>query len=169
VSASSDRVVVIGAGASSLVLELVAAGYRRIQAIDISAAALEQLRGRLGADADAVEFVCSDVRTIEFEDPVDVWHDRATFHFLTNPDDRAAYAARATAAVRPGGHLLIATFAPSGPDQCSGLPVMRFSAEALAAEFSDGFEPTGSFEHEHLTPWGASQAFVHLTLRRVVP
>lgn len=165
-SACSDRVAVIGAGASSLVIELVAAGYRNIQAVDISAAALEQLRGRLGASSDAVVLIHSDVRTIEFESPVDVWHDRATFHFLTDPDDRAAYAARARAAVRPGGHLLIATFAPNGPDRCSGLPVMRFSAEALAAEFAEGFEPIDSFEHEHVTPWGASQAFVHLTMRR---
>jgi hypothetical protein len=165
VSAPTDRVAVIGAGASTLVIELVAHGYRSIEAVDIAAPALDRLRQRLGADTGALSTTCADVRQLSFDEPVAVWHDRATFHFLTDPDDQAAYARRAEAAVAPGGWLVMAAFAPAGPDRCSGLPVAGHSASSLAAALP-GFDMTESFERAHLTPWGTPQLFTHALMRR---
>ena len=166
VSAPADRIVVIGAGASALILELVEHGYDSIDALDISVAALGQLRTLLGERAGAVRFVHSDVRTVEFDAPVDVWHDRATFHFLTDPADQMAYAARAAVAVRPGGHLVIAVFSLTGPEQCSGLRVVRYSADTLGAVFDADFTLVEASEYDHVTPWGDTQPFVQLVLQR---
>lgn len=166
VSVPSDRVAVIGAGASTLILDLVGLGYRSIDAVDISAAALAQLRQQLGASADNVRFVCSDVRDVAFDSPVDVWHDRATFHFLTDALDQQTYVRMAANAVRAGGHLVIATFAEDGPAQCSGLNVSRYSIDRLASVFASDFDVVESMRHDHVTPAGATQPFVHLLLSR---
>jgi SAM-dependent methyltransferase len=160
-----DRVAVIGAGVSALAVELARTGDRRVVAVDISAAALDALRATLGPDAGAVEYVVADVRALRLAEPVDVWHDRATLHFLTDESDQAAYAARARAAVRAGGHLVSAQFAPGGPEQCSGLPVARHDAASLARLLT-GFRLVESFETDHTTPWGATQRFLHTVLRR---
>ena len=165
VSAPADRLVVIGAGASSLVLDLVDAGYQTIEAVDISAAALDQLRERLGHRTGTVRLTRADALEVDHDTPVVVWHDRAVFHFLTDPADQAAYARRAAGAVEPAGWLVIATFSPAGPEQCSGLRVARHSAESLAAVFGE-FELVESFERDHETPWGASQRFTHALMRR---
>ncbi len=156
-----SHVAVLGAGASILVTDLIAAGYRSIEAIDISSAALARLAAELGDDAEIVACRVADVRTVAFERPVDVWHDRAVFHFLTSVGDQAAYAANASMAVRAGGVLIIATFAPDGPEQCSGLPVARHSAASLQAAFGAAFDLTESFERDHRTPWGSVQRFTH--------
>ena len=166
VSTPSSHVAVIGAGVSALVLSLANAGYRHISAVDISAAALEQLQRSLGGVADNVEYVCADVRTVRFDTPVDVWHDRATFHFLTDAADRRMYADRLGEAVSTGGSALIATFALDGPEQCSGLPVQRYSVSGLHAEFADRFDLVDSWGAQHVTPWGATQSFTHVVLRR---
>jgi 2-polyprenyl-3-methyl-5-hydroxy-6-metoxy-1,4-benzoquinol methylase len=166
VSALTDRIAVVGAGASTLVGDLVRAGYQHIEAIDISELALDQLRVQLGSVAPKVVMRACDVRDLTFAEPVDVWHDRAVFHFLTDVDDQAAYATRAADAVRPDGHLLIATFALNGPEQCSGLPVQRYGAASLAAVFDAHFELVESFDDVHVTPWRADQPFVHATFRR---
>ena len=156
----------MGAGTSALILDLLKHGYQSIDAVDVSAAALEQLARLLGSDADKVRRVCADVREVRFDGPVDVWHDRATFHFLTSPEDQAAYVQRVSEAVAPGGHVVLATFSEAGPEQCSGLPVARHSVAALCEIFGEAFELVDSFESEHLTPWGAPQAFTHVLLRR---
>ena len=156
----------MGAGVSALLLELVADGYQSIDAVDLSAAALDALRLRLGAAASAVRFVRADIRNVELSEPVDVWHDRATFHFLTEPADQQRYVRRVEASVAPGGHLVIATFAPDGPEQCSGLPVARHSAAALAALFAEQFELVESLHQVHVTPWGAPQPFTHVLMAR---
>lgn len=166
VSVPSSRVAVIGAGASALVLDLVEHGYRSIEAVDLSTAALDQLGERLGNAAGVVRFVCADVLDVRFDGQVDVWHDRATFHFLTDPHDQAAYANRAAVAVRPGGHLVIATFAANGPEQCSGLPVARHSAAALSMRFAESFDQIEAFVHDHVTPWGDLQPFTYTIFRR---
>lgn len=163
-------VVSVGAGASPLVGVLVGEGCR-VVAVDIAEAALRTLTRRL-PDADEwiasgrLRLIVSDVRDLQLDEPVDVWHDRAVFHFLVEPSDQQAYAAAAARAVRPGGHLVIATFAPSGPTSCSGLPVARHDADSLAAVFSPQFQLIESFEADHLTPWGAEQRFVHAVLAR---
>jgi SAM-dependent methyltransferase len=166
VSALSDRIAVVGAGASTLVGDLVRDGYQHIEAIDISGAALDQLREQLGNGASRVVMRACDVRYLTFAEPVDVWHDRAVFHFLTDVEDQVAYATRAAGAVRPSGHLLIATFALEGPEQCSGLPVQRHDAASLVAVFGEYFELVESFDDVHVTPSGADQPFVHATFLR---
>ncbi len=103
---------------------------------------------------------------VVFDDPIDVWHDRATFHFLIDPVDQAEYANRATAAVRPGGHLIVATFSEAGPEHCSGLPVARHSAATLSMRFADGFDQIDAFGHDHLTPSGVVQPFTYAVFRR---
>jgi 2-polyprenyl-3-methyl-5-hydroxy-6-metoxy-1,4-benzoquinol methylase len=164
VTVPSDRVAIVGAGMSQLVVDLVRDGYQDIEAIDISQAALDGLEAIVGPGT--VVCRCVDVRTVEFAQPVSVWHDRAVFHFLTDSADQAAYAARAAAAVCPGGHLLVATFALDGPEQCSGLPVQRHDEASLTAVFGASFELIEASRHTHLTPWGAQQRFIHTTFRR---
>ncbi len=156
----------MGAGASALVLDLVRRGYQSLDAVDLSAAALDQLVGLLGADAENVRCVCADVREARFDGPIDVWHDRAMFHFLTSSVDQAMYAQGLREAVRPGGHAVFATFSERGPEQCSGLPVARHSAATLSDLFAESFEMIDTFERDHTTPWGAPQAFTHALLRR---
>jgi SAM-dependent methyltransferase len=154
----------MGAGTSSLVPALLADG-RAVIAVDISPAALTQLRDATG-DHPALSTVVADARAFVPDVPVDAWHDRAVFHFLVDEEDRAAYVRCVTAGVRHGGHLLIATFAPHGPETCSGLPVRRHDADQLTATFADGFDPVESATVDHLTPWGAVQPFTQLLLRR---
>lgn len=156
----------MGAGASTLVRELVAHGYLHIEAVDHSQVALDQLRGLLGDASSAVRFTCADVRSVELEAPVRVWHDRATFHFLTLPADQALYAVRAAVGVEPGGFLVMATFSETGPQLCSGLSVANHNAASLAAVFAGGFQLVESFERLHYTPWGAPQSFTHALLIR---
>jgi SAM-dependent methyltransferase len=166
VTVPSDRVALIGVGASSLVLDLVECGYRSIDAVDLSANALAQLKNRLGKSVAGVRFVASDVRDVHFDGQVDLWHDRATLHFLTEYLDQARYAARAAEAVRKGGHLIVATFGADGPEQCSGLPVTRHTAESLRQVFAESFALQDSFDVVHTTPWGSTQAFTYAVLQR---
>lgn len=166
-AATGDHIAVVGAGASTLVQELVTKGYTNIEAIDISSQALGRLREALGdAGSGAVTLRQADVRSVEFEELLDLWHDRATFHFLIDPDDRRRYAEQAAKAVRSGGHLVMATFGPEGPEMCSGLPVQRNSSAELATTFGPAFELVDAFERVHHTPSAASQQFLHAVLRR---
>lgn len=165
-STPSDAVAVIGAGTSALIAELLDAGYRRIHAVDISPSALDRLRTSLGPGGTDVQLHQADVRELTLPEPVQVWHDRATFHFLVDPADRAEYVRRAAAAVPADGHLVMVAFASDGPEQCSGLDVRRYCAAALAAEVAPHFDVVDAFEREHHTPWGAPQSFVHVTARR---
>ncbi len=168
VSVPSDRVALIGVGASSLALDLVNRGYSSIDAVDLSAEALSQLKIRLGRDGDGVRFGLADAREVRFDEQVDLWHDRATLHFLNDAGDQAMYAARASEAVRPGGHLIVATFGANGPEQCSGLPVTRHTCESLEALFSGSFALRDSFDVVHTTPWGSTQAFTYAIFSRNV-
>ncbi len=161
VSAPSDRIVVVGAGRSTLIAELVADGWTGVTAVDISAAALQHLRELLGGNALRVRFVECDVTEFEPDEPVNLWHDRATFHFLVDPVDQVKYADRAAVAVQPGGHLVLAGFAPDGPEQCSGLPVARHTMDSLTAIFGESFELLEAGEVDHVTPWGSAQRFLH--------
>lgn len=157
-------IVTVGSGASNLVDHLLSLGHRVI-AVDLSAAALGALSARIGP-AEGLRLQVGDVRTLVVDEPVDAWHDRAMFHFLVDPADQQAYVSVAAAAVRPGGHVVLAGFGPEGPSQCSGLPVARHDAAALAALFGARFDLLESFEADHLTPWRATQRFVHALVRR---
>lgn len=127
--------------------------------LDISAAALARARERLGVRAHQVQWIEADV-TAEWPVPVvDIWHDRAVFHFLTDPADRLRYRARLDQAVHPGGAVVLATFAPDGPEKCSGLPVMRYSPDALQAELGSGYRLLEAVRETHQTPFGATQEF----------
>lgn len=165
--ASSAHVVDAGGGASTLVDSLLARGFARVTVVDLSSLALERARARLGDAARAVEWRVGDVTTRLFDEAsVDLWHDRAVLHFLTEPEARAAYVARVGACVRPGGFVILASFGPRGPERCSGLPVLRQSAGELAATLGPGFELVAQADEEHTTPAGARQAFSYALCQR---
>jgi ubiquinone/menaquinone biosynthesis C-methylase UbiE len=163
-----SRIFDVGAGASTLVDGLVSAGYRHVTVLDISAAALQIARQRLGPSAASVSWIEGDVLSVPLaHDTVDLWHDRAVFHFLTAATDRRRYVAQVRRTVRAGGFVLVATFAEDGPTSCSGLDVARYSPDALHAEFGPGFQLVESRREQHLTPWGAPQAFTYCLWRAV--
>ncbi len=158
----SAHVVDVGGGASSLVDDLLAGGMTDVSVLDISGAALDVARRRLGEQARRVHWIEGDITTVELEKAsIDVWHDRAVFHFLTHPSDRAAYVAQVRHAVRPGGRVIVAAFGPDGPLQCSGLPVVRYAPDALHAEFGGAFELLEHVKEDHHTPSGLVQHFVY--------
>ena len=162
----SSGIIDIGGGASRLVDCLVSQGYEDVTVLDLSPAALASARSRMGDTAERVTWIAADVTTWEPSRSYDVWHDRAAFHFLTLAKDQAAYVARLRRALRPGGHAIIGTFAPDGPERCSGLLVSRYDAAGLAATLGSGFELIDARRHEHVTPWGATQKFQFSTFRR---
>ncbi|MGH9159106.1 MAG: class I SAM-dependent methyltransferase [Vicinamibacteraceae bacterium] len=156
----------VGGGDSRLVDHLLARGAACVAVLDISRAALERARHRLGGDASRVRWLVADVTGDWQVQPVDIWHDRAVFHFLTEAGDRARYLAHLRQAVPIGGHVIIATFALDGPERCSGLPVARYSAETLAAQLGSGFALLETLNERHLTPAGTTQSFCWTLFRR---
>lgn len=163
---SDAAVVDIGAGASRFVDALVARGFTDLTALDMSEEGLARTRARLGPAAERVRFVVADVTLWTPERRYGFWHDRAAFHFLTEPQARAAYLDRLRRAVEPGGHALISTFAADGPERCSGLPVARYDPEDLAATIGPDFVLRDSRRVAHRTPWGAEQRFQASLFRR---
>ncbi|HQS41738.1 MULTISPECIES: class I SAM-dependent methyltransferase [unclassified Polaromonas] len=159
---TSARIVDVGGGAASLVDNLLADGMTNVSVLDISGAALNVARHRLGDQARRVRWIEGDITTVGLEkSSIDVWHDRAVFHFLTSAVDRAAYVAQVRHAVRPGGQVIVAAFGPNGPLQCSGLPVVRYAPDALHAEFGGAFELLEHVTEDHYTPSGLVQHFVY--------
>jgi 2-polyprenyl-3-methyl-5-hydroxy-6-metoxy-1,4-benzoquinol methylase len=152
----------VGGGESTLVDDLLARGYRNVSVLDVASTALDVAKERLGASADRVRWLCGDVTTIALpRHGYDVWHDRAVFHFLTDPQDRAAYVRQVARAVKPGGHVIVATFGPEGPTKCSGLDIVRYDPDALHDEFGTGFRLLKHLFELHQTPAGAIQQFVY--------
>jgi SAM-dependent methyltransferase len=165
---STDSCVLdVGGGASSLVDQLLARGVSCLAVLDLSATALARCRSRLGASASIPIWIEADVTGDWSLKPMDMWHDRAVFHFLTAPADRDRYRQRLLATLKPGGTAIIATFAPDGPEKCSGLPVQRYSPRTLAAELGDRFALVESASHVHTTPWGSTQSFQYSRLERL--
>lgn len=158
-------VVDIGGGASRLAGALKAAGHAHVAVVDLSAAALDAAKARLD-DAGGLDWIVADVTAWTPPRHYDVWHDRAAFHFLTSEADRRAYARALDAALRPGGAAIIGTFAPDGPETCSGLPVMRHDGASLQAVLGDGYALEAERRHAHKTPWGAVQRFQFSTFRK---
>ena len=160
-------IIDVGGGASTLVDDLLGEAYTDLSVLDLSASALSAAQQRLGERAQSVSWLQGDVTCIEF--PVhrfDVWHDRAVFHFLTEAADREAYVRQVMRAVRPGGHVIVATFAEDGPEKCSGLPVMRYRPGELHAEFGDAFLLVEHEKEAHHTPFGTVQQFVYCYCRK---
>ncbi|MFA7399142.1 MAG: class I SAM-dependent methyltransferase [Sideroxydans sp.] len=160
-------IIDVGGGASILVDELAAEGYTDLTVLDLSAAALSVAKQRLGEHADAVHWMEGDITRAEFPTHrFDIWHDRAVFHFLTDSADRNAYVERVMRSVRPGGHVIIATFGEDGPEKCSGLPVVRYKPESLHAEFGEAFLLVEHEKEAHHTPAGSVQQFVYCYCRK---
>jgi len=164
---SFGGVIDVGAGASTLADTLLGAGWSDVTVLDVSPNALALVSDRLREQQESASFIVSDVLSWEPERTYDAWHDRAVFHFLVRPDQREQYVATASRAVEPGGVLVLGTFAPDGPTQCSGLPTSRYDADALAAVFAPGFSLEHSEREEHVTPGGAVQPFTWVVLRRL--
>lgn len=157
----------VGSGASRLIDDLLALGYQRLTVLDISAAALEVSKQRLGVQATTVNWLVADITSVELPaQAYDVWHDRAVFHFLTEKADRAAYVERVRYSLKQGAYLLISCFAEQGPEKCSGLPVVRYNPQSLAAEFGAAFATKQQYEELHPTPFGTEQAFIYLVLQK---
>jgi len=161
-----QRAIDVGGGQSTLAAGLLDRGLTEVVVLDIAEAAIERARARLGARAEGVRWIVGDVLDAGDLGPFDLWHDRAVYHFLTDAGDRARYVTAAGGAVSPGGHALIATFAPTGPERCSGLPVHRCDAERLGAEFAPAFQLVRAGSTAHTTPWGKPQDFTYALLRR---
>jgi len=161
------RVLDAGGGASSLVDDLLGRGFARPTVIDLAEAALEVSRARLGEQAREVSWIVGDLTTpLVPRSSIDLWHDRAVFHFLTDEARRAAYVERVAEALRPGGHVVIATFALDGPERCSGLPVARYDADGIARALGPGFEKVAEAREVHETPKGGQQAFTYCVCRK---
>ncbi len=165
--ASDSRIIDVGGGASRLVDALLEQGFRSLAVLDISAAALETAKKRLGAASANVDWIVADVTKWTPTKTYDIWHDRAAFHFLTEPADRDAYIDRLRSATAPPGQVIIGTFALDGPEKCSGLPVQRYSSTSLAAVLGGSFELADSYTEVHRTPWASTQSFQFSRFRRV--
>lgn len=155
-------IIDVGGGESTLVDDLLSLGYQNLTVLDISTAAIEASKKRLGEAGNRVHWITADITSI-FLEPLayDLWHDRAVFHFLTSPAGRAAYIKQVLRAVRPGGHIIVSTFGPEGPERCSGLEVIRYDADALHSEFGRRFSLQESSTVLHETPFGTTQQFLY--------
>ncbi len=163
---AAAAIIDVGGGESTLVDDLVARGYRDVTVLDVAPSAIAAAKARLGAAAARVQWLVADITTVELPlQRYDLWHDRAVFHFLTRPEDRAAYVRQALRAVRPGGYVVVATFGPQGPEKCSGLPVVRYDADRLHDEFGPAFRLADSAVELHRTPAGAVQQFTYCFCR----
>jgi 2-polyprenyl-3-methyl-5-hydroxy-6-metoxy-1,4-benzoquinol methylase len=168
----SASIIDVGGGQSTLVDDLLTRGYNNITVLDISQTAIDANRRRLGKPAELVHWVTADITTVQLKPAdYDIWHDRAVFHFLTAPADRAAYIRQVAHAIKPGGHVIISTFGPEGPTRCSGLDVVRYDAESLHSQFGPQFRLLGSSKELHQTPSGTIQQFLysHFTLEENAP
>ena len=169
IAAASPKgsVIDVGGGASRLADALIEAGRTDVTVLDISEVALDRAKARLGGKVARVQWICADITQWKPDRQWDVWHDRAVFHFLTEAEAQDAYIAALTAATHPGSAVILSTFAPSGPERCSGLPVQRYSPAQLAARLGPAFTLYDEALESHVTPWGATQDFAYAALRRM--
>ena len=164
---SDTSIIDIGGGASRLVDALLEHGYQSVSVLDISEKALSVARARLRARASQVRWIEADVTRWEPEQKYDLWHDRAAFHFLTDPNDRRAYLERLMRGTSSGAQVVIGTFAPDGPDRCSGLPVTRHDVNSLEQAIGASFELEETRPSEHRTPGGSIQRFQFSRFRKL--
>lgn len=160
-------IIDIGGGASTLVDDLLDHGFADLSVLDISSTAIQTSKKRLGRRSSDVEWLVADITEVDLPAAhFDVWHDRAVFHFLTDPDDRRRYVELVNRSVKPGGHIIIASFGPNGPLKCSGLDVVRYSSESMHDEFGDEFQLVSSVDETHDTPFGTTQEFIYCYCRK---
>lgn len=159
-------IIDVGGGASTLVDDLLERGYSALTVLDLAAPALDLIKARLGKRSATVTWLCGDVTEIELADNAfELWHDRAVFHFLTDTGDRERYRETLCNALRPGGYVIIGTFAPEAPPRCSGLPVQRYDVELLRETLGDAFELLRQQKEMHLTPGGVEQMYLYCEFR----
>jgi 2-polyprenyl-3-methyl-5-hydroxy-6-metoxy-1,4-benzoquinol methylase len=159
-------IIDVGGGESTLIDDLVAHGYRNLTVLDISQIAIDVTKKRLASASENVQWLVADITAAKLERcSYDVWHDRAVFHFLTAPDARVAYVRQVAQAVKLGGHVIVSTFEPEGPNKCSGLDVVRYDAESLHQGFGVRFQLLTSFTELHQTPFGTTQQFLYCFCR----
>ena len=163
----SSSLIDVGGGASNLIDALLEQGWQDLTVLDIAAPALEASKARLGARAEKVSWEVADITDWRPRRKFDLWHDRAVFHFLTEPEQREAYRSALSRGVADGGLVITATFALDGPEKCSGLPVQRYDPVSLAAEIGDRFQLIDGWPEEHVAPWGARQSFNWCAFRRI--
>ena len=162
----SAAIIDVGGGESTLVDDLLSRNYQNITVLDVSQTAIDVTTKRLKESAGRVHWITADVTKANFAPKTyDVWHDRAVFHFLTSIEQRMAYIGKVAHAVKPGGHVIVATFGPEGPAKCSGLEVMRYDAESLHDQFGSRFRLVESFQELHHTPFGTGQQFLYCYCR----
>lgn len=157
----------VGGGASLLVDHLLDQGYRDLTVLDVSRAALDQARERLQDHASRVNWIEADITRYEPDRQFDLWHDRAAFHFLTSARDRQRYLEALDKAVAPGGHVIIAAFAPTGPEKCSGLDIVQYDAPKISGELGEGFVLREQEEESHTTPQRREQAFNFFRFQKI--
>ena len=163
----SASIIDVGGGSSTLVDDLLNSGYSALTVLDLSAAALAIAQKRLGSRSSEVQWIEANITHAMLPtNTYHVWHDRAVFHFLTEPQERHEYIKAVLRAVKPGGHVIVATFAKDGPTQCSGLPVRRYSPNELHAEFGAPFTLLQHTKEEHHTPFGTIQKFIYCYCRK---
>ncbi len=155
-------IIDVGGGASTLVDDLLDKGYTNLSVLDLSAAALEVSKKRLGSKVKEVDWIEGDITAVKLpEKHYNLWHDRAVFHFLTAPHDRKGYLENLNRSLKVGGHLILATFSLKGPERCSGLDIVRYSPETLQIELGRNYHLLNSLEESHKTPFGTTQEFIY--------
>lgn len=161
------QIIDIGGGASTLPDDLLAQSFKKITVLDISSEALKVSKERLGKNADLIQWLEGDITQISLKaDHYDLWHDRAVFHFLTKPEDRKKYVKNLTSCLKPNGYALMATFGPNGPLKCSGLEIVRYSAESLKRELGEGFDLKKHVLEIHKTPFDTTQEFLYCLFKK---
>ncbi len=161
-----NGVIDVGGGTSALAQCLLKAGYSHVAVLDISAAALAQTKHHLGADADKIEWIEADITCFTPSRAYGIWHDRAVFHFLTEQADRAKYRQAMDNTLLPDAHVILATFAPDGPEKCSGLPVRRYDAASISLELGEEYELLEQLDETHVTPWQSEQKFCYFHFKK---
>jgi len=161
-------IIDVGGGSSTLVDDLLGAGFQNLSVLDISAKAIENSRQRLGHRAPLVKWIEADITEVELpQNCYDVWHDRAVFHFLTEEHDRRKYGGLAMRSLKIGGHIIVASFGLDGPAKCSGLDVVRYDSETMHGEFGSSFSLVNSLSETHHTPFGTTQKFIYCYCRKI--
>lgn len=156
----------VGGGDSRLADHLLHRGFSELTVLDLSQTALDRARKRLGPEGGKVRWIATDILDFEPNQPIDLWHDRAAFHFLTDPKEVRDYLRILRRGLKPGGYLILGTFSTEGPERCSGLPVQQYSAQGLQALLGPGFSPLRCFLRDHVTPGGGRQNFLYCLFQR---
>jgi len=161
------KILDVGGGDSRLADSLLALGYRNISVLDISEKAIERAKKRMETKAEKINWIIGDITELKTDIKFDLWHDRAVFHFLTDPNEAGKYLSVARKEMKPGGYLVIGTFSEKGPKKCSGLPVKQYSDKSLSAFFANGFSRINCKEQNHITPSASTQNFLFCSFRKI--